>query len=447
MNRRNFITSSLAASFAATLNIPLARAAKGEGVNIRDYFEWEDEAVIRLTESVFEKCILGKIYPPKGELKHRWLAPGGGYQGQWIWDTMFVTDLLSILDGQKEILHEVFTNYRDFQERWNAAMPSNMHDMIACMFMANDNTGKWKEYPAYSQIPILAWGLEQVYKRNGDITLVRENLESLENFHEWYWRERDVTGVGLVGVGAYSGVVQHARFETFDLDGTLDNLTLTQHPTRKDAQATDAYGDVLVVGNTSYLVLAEQSLARLARKAGDKAMAKRRESRAKTCIESIRKNMWDEKDGVFKAIKRDTMEKIDDLSIGCWMPLLAGIPTKKQAARMAEVFATPAWLTPVPIPTIPSNDPRYNPKGFWRGDIWTVTNYQIAKGFKAYGFDELAANIADITIENSLKNGVSEHHNSQTGKPLGVGYLGMSCTVVTLMLEGISKKYKLKLKR
>jgi putative isomerase len=129
------------------------------------------------------------------------------------------------------------------------------------------------------------------------------------------------------------------------------------------------------------------------------------------------------------------------------MPLLAGIPTKKQAARMAEVFATPAWQTPVPVPTIPGNDPRYDPKGFWRGDIWTVTNYQIAKGLKAYGFDELAANIADKTIENSLKNGVSEHHNSQTGEPLGVGYLGMSCTVVTLMLEGISKKYKLKISK
>ena len=29
---------------------------------------------------------------------YRWFAPGGAYfTGQWIWDTMFVVDLLSIL--------------------------------------------------------------------------------------------------------------------------------------------------------------------------------------------------------------------------------------------------------------------------------------------------------------------------------------------------------------
>jgi putative isomerase len=415
--------------------------------DIRDCFVWEDEAVIQLVESVFDKCILGKIHPPQNELKHRWIAPGGNYRGQWIWDTMFVIDLLSILDGQREIIRDVFANYRDFQERWNRATPPHKHHMISCMIMADDDTEKWKTYPAYSQIPILAWGLEQVYKRNGDMQPIRENLESLENFHEWYWRERDVTGVGLVGVGAYSGNIQHARFETFDFDGTLDNLQLTRHPSRRDDSQTKAYGDILVVGNTSYLILAEQSLARLARIAGNTAMAKRREKRIRFSIASMRKNMWDGKAGVFKALRRDSMEKIDELSIGCWMPLLAGVPTKKQARRMAETLASPAWQTPLPVPTIPCNDPRYKPEGFWRGDVWTVTNYQIAKGLKAYGFDDLAADIADKTIENSIKNGVSEHHHSSTGKALGVDFLGMSCTVVTLMLEGISRKYKLRLKR
>ena len=461
MDRRKFITASIAGScftlpclrsVANSLSIDDDNDLTGKTItraDIRNYFVWEDEAVIKLVESVFDQCILAKVHPPQNELKHRWIAPGGGYNGQWLWDTMFVTDLLSILDGQREIIRDVFANYRDFQERWNSAMPSHMHNMIACAIMADDDSGRWKTGPAYSQIPILAWGLEQVYLRNGDMQVVRENLESLENFHEWYWRERDVTNVGLTAVGAYSGEIQHARYETFDYDGTLDNLQMTLHPSRQDNLPTKAYGDILVVGNTSYLILAERSLARLARKAGNTAMAKRREKRVKFAVNSMRKNMWDEKAGVFKALRRDTMEKIDDLSIGCWMPLLAGVPTKKQARRMAETFASPAWQTPLPVPTIPCNDKRYEPGTpgtFWRGDTWTVTNYQIAKGLKAYGFDELAADIADKTIENSIKNGVSEYHNSQTGKALGVGYLGMSCTVVTLMLEGISRKYKLELK-
>ena len=115
------------------------------------------------------------------------------------------------------------------------------------------------------------------------------------------------------------------------------------------------------------------------------------------------------------------------------------------AKRMAEVLDSKAFQTPLPVPTIAQNDSRYKSNGFWRGDVWTVTNYQIAKGIKSYGYDKLAAKIADATIANSIKNGVSEHHDSQTGKALGVDFLGMSCTVVTMMLEGISEKYKLSL--
>ena len=58
-------------------------------VDVRSLFQWEDPEVIRLVEGVFGKCILGKVHPPEGELKHQWIAPGGGYYGQWIWDTMF----------------------------------------------------------------------------------------------------------------------------------------------------------------------------------------------------------------------------------------------------------------------------------------------------------------------------------------------------------------------
>ncbi|MDR0725148.1 MAG: hypothetical protein LBF59_03955 [Prevotellaceae bacterium] len=446
-DRRNFLKQSSALVMGGILSGKAFSAfAQNGSPNIRDYFEWEDEAVIQLVESVFTKCVFGKVRPPEGELKRRWNAPGGHYYGQWIWDTMFVTDLLSIFPEQSEVIRDIFGNYRDFQERWNAVKPEYMHDMIPCMIMANDKSGKWKTFPAYSQIPIIAWGLERVFNRNGDIELVKENLQSLEKFHEWYWRERDVTDTGLVGVGDYLGVIQNARYETFDFDRTLDRLQLTAHPKRNDNPPLKAYGDILVTGNTSYLILAEQSLARLAHKVGDEKLAKRCETRATRAAEAMRNNMWDEKDGVFKAIFRDSFQKIDELSIGCWTPLLAGVPTKKQAAKMTEILQSPAWNTPVPVPTVPTTDPVYKSDAFWRGDIWTVTNYQIAHGLKAYGFDDLAADIADKTIELSLRHGVSERHDSQTGKALGVNFLGMSCTVVTLMLEGISKKYVLKLK-
>ena len=59
---------------------------------------------------------------------------------------------------------------------------------------------------------------------------------------------------------------------------------------------------------------------------------------------------------------------------------------------------------------------------------------------------ELAADIADKTIANDIKNGISEHYDSISGKPLGVRDYCMSCTLVTMMLDGLTRKHQLKLR-
>jgi hypothetical protein len=54
----------------------------------------KDPALWQLAINIFEHCILGRMQLAEPPLKHPWLVPGGGYVGQWLWDTTFVTDLL-----------------------------------------------------------------------------------------------------------------------------------------------------------------------------------------------------------------------------------------------------------------------------------------------------------------------------------------------------------------
>jgi putative isomerase len=304
-----------------------------------------------------------------------------------------------------------------------------------------------QEVRQFSQIPILAWGVERVYRRNGDRELLEQSLGRLERFHEWFWRERDVTGIGLIAVGAYSGKLQHARWETFDYECNMDGLKLTAHPTRKGKNEGAWYGDICVTGNTSYLVLGERSLVRLAEIMGDREMAVRRRRRIEKAVEAMRSHMWDEEAGTFLSVKRDTMEKIPVATISSWMPLVAGVATKAMARRMAGVLRSPAWQTPLPVPTVDRTDKRWKSNRFWRGDVWPPTNYQIASGLADYGHRELASEIADKTIANAIKNGISEHYDSVSGKPLGVKDYCMSCTLVTMMLDNLTRKYKLKLRK
>jgi putative isomerase len=354
---------------------------------------------------------------------------------------MFVVDLLSLLPGQKQVIRDIFQNYWDFQDRWNKDAPEHARDMITVAIKTAP-----QEVRQFSQIPILAWGVERVYRRNGDRELLKQFLGRLERFHDWYWRERDLHGNGLVTLGAYTGKLQHAKWETFDYECNMDGMTMTVHPNRKGPDEGVWYADVCVPGNTAYLIMGERSLARLAEIAGDKAMAARRTLRIEKGVKGMRDHMWDEPADTFLSVKRDTLEKIQVATIGSWIPLAAGVPTEAMAKRMAKVLASPAWMTPLPVPTVDRTDKRWKSSAFWRGDVWPPTNYQIASGLAAYGHANLAADISDKTIANAIKNGISEHYDSISGKPLGVQDYCMSSTLVTMMLDGLARKHKLKLR-
>ncbi len=441
MKRREFVRIAGAAAIAPLLNDTFL-ASEPSGIDIRPLFDSPSDDTLKLAEDIINKCVLEKIMPPQPPLKQRWIRPGGPYyRGQWIWDTMFVVDLLSILPEKKQLIRGIFRNYWDFQDRWNDRQPEYRHDMITVAIKTRP-----QEVRQFSQIPILAWGVERVYRRNGDKELLKQSLERLEGFHEWFWRERDVTDIGLLVVGAYSGKIQHARWETFDYECNMDDLKLTPHPRRKGENEGPWYGDICVPGNTSYLVLAERSLVRLAEIMGDAQMAERRKKRIEKAAAAMRNYMWDEKAGTFLSVKRDTLEKIPVATIGSWMPLTAGVPTQAMAKRMAEVLSSPAWQTPLPVPTVDATDKRWKSNRFWRGDVWPPTNYQVAGGLAGYGHIRLAADIADKTIANAIKNGLSEHYDSVSGKPLGVRNYCMCATLVMMMLDGLTHCYQLKLR-
>jgi glycogen debranching enzyme len=225
----------------------------------------------------------------------------------------------------------------------------------------------------------------------------------------------------------------------------MDGMRMTVHPTRKGTKEGAWYADICVPGNSAYLIMGERSLARLAEIAGDKEMAARRRLRMEKGVTAMREHMWDQEAGTFLSVNRDTLEKIPVATIGSWIPLAAGVPTKAMAGRMAEVLATPAWQTPLPVPTVDRTDNRWKSGAFWRGDVWPSTNYQIASGLAAYGHKDLAADIADKTIANAMKNGISEHYDSVSGKALGVPDYCMSCTLVTMMLDELTRTHRLKL--
>lgn len=166
----------------------------------------------------------------------------------------------------------------------------------------------------YSQIPILAWGVQQVYRQTGDRKLLEQSLPYLVAFDEWYSTERDVDNDGLIEFGAYKPVVhydwlQTARFETFDLFPPMDSMKLTKHPTRPDGG--EWYGNVEGVEQTCFLLMSERALVEIASELGEEGIAKRYEKIIQRRITAIQTKMWDPEKKFFYSLDRDTDSPID----------------------------------------------------------------------------------------------------------------------------------------
>ena len=223
----------------------------------------------------------------------------------------------------------------------------------------------------------------------------------------------------------------------------MDDLTLRKHPTRKGDQEGAWYGEMWMTDNTSYLIMGEKSLVKLAEEMGDTEMGARKKPLIEKAVKAMLEYRWDEKAGTFMS---DTIEKVPVATISSWLPLFAGVPTPAMAKRMAEVLASDAWQTPLPLPTVDGTDSRWQSHRFWRGDSWPPTNYQIASGLADYGSTELAAKIVAANVENAIKNCLNEHYDSLSGKPLGVKDYCMATTIATMRLDGLTDKFTLELK-
>jgi hypothetical protein len=86
------------------------------------------------------------------------------------------------------------------------------------------------------------------------------------------------------------------------------------------------------------------------------------------------------------------------------MPLWAGLVNASQAASIARVLSASDMLSPVGLRSTSSLDPRYSnadiivPYSNWRGPMWVNANAMAAYGLAAYGYNDLALEIASRVV-------------------------------------------------
>ncbi len=419
--------------------------------NLSEQIYTEDPELTRQVHNLYIDCLFDKLWEPAlPGLPYKWFSiTGAGDQSygkcQLQWDPMFVLNAWAPLDDN-ELIHDVFRNY------WNvidnnpeAPKGSYRYGMVPCV------TNPDLPQPGYSQIPILAWGCLMIFNQTNDLELLDFCLPYLDAFLTWYATERDVDNDGLIEYGAYKRVsigdmVQTARFETFDFHATLDNLKLTKHPTR--GTGGEWYGNIEGVDQTCFLAISERAMIEMCQRTGRVEMMKKYERNLAKRTKAIRAKMWDPETKFFYSLDRDTDKKIRIRTLQGFLALTAGLASEKQAEELVKQLTDPSlFWSKYPVTTSSMDEPSFDPKGFWRGDMWPPTNYLIALGLNRYGYYDIAIELAEKMQElvEKYDGHAYERYNSVTGGNLGVkdycwGVAAWSIAVNTIY--GIQEDYR-----
>lgn len=164
--------------------------------------------------------------------------------------------------------------------------------------------------------------------------------------------------------------------------------------------------DLLWIDAIAQQALSALYISRLASEIDQKAIAKEYKARYKKLKKIVNENYWDEKDGFYYDIRESNGEFVKVKTPASFWVLLAEIPSKKQAARMAEYAANPKHFGgEFPWPTLSKQEPYFNKVygDYWKGAIWLPTAYMATKSLEKYGLNELANQLSENLVSHMFK--------------------------------------------
>ena len=322
---------------------------------------------------------------PYTALSRNWSSAKFGGFGIWLDDILYHAHLAGNLDLglAEENLRAVFAGRTEAGN-------------LPCLLTGRD---AWVDR---SQPPIGAFVLWLLYRRWGERRLLEDAWETLLANHEWWWRERDGNGNGLleygtspIGDGLYRGTALAARDES-----SMDNSPVHDEAVLVPGSHTLDCEDVAL---NSLLVLDAEMLALAAAELGREGEARRLEARARALAARIGESLWDPEREVF-ANRLWAGRFVSSIAPTSFYPLVAG------AASPAQARALLGWLEDprrfggrFVLPSVSRDDPAFRDNVYWRGRIWPPLNFMVYQGLRRYGFDAEASAVAGRSYEMFMR--------------------------------------------
>lgn len=196
-----------------------------------------------------------------------------------------------------------------------------------------------------------------------------------------------------------------------------------------------------------YLVREGEALAILAAMLGREDEEQQIRASLDSLKSAIREWLWNEDEGLFFDYHVRENRGIPIKYVGAFAALWAGVASEAQAARMVEehLLNEKEFWRPFPVPALAATEPGYS-EGYlpgestgccnWRANTWIPTNYMTFHGLRRYGYDQIAAQLANKTFDLFSRGRFSEYYTSESGVGTGLKpFWGWSALAIFMPLE------------
>jgi hypothetical protein len=251
-----------------------------------------------------------------------------------------------------------------------------------------------------SSAPWFNWLNWEIYLITKDRQFLQEMYASGKMFYDFYTKNRDSDGDGLLEWGGHAILesVRDANVAVWDEVGWPSNF-----------ESVDL---------NCMMVMEAKSLEQMAVILGKSDEAKSWKTDHQTRNRLINETFWDEENGFFYNVNKSdnsfTFKSPDDLKrdeiIG-FLPLWAGVVDDERAQKLVAKLTDPnQFWRKYGIPSLSAQDSYYNDKGYWNGPVWVEWNYLIFRGLQDYGYREEAAELTD-RISAVMISQLKQNHN------------------------------------
>ncbi|MAH04598.1 MAG: neutral trehalase [Alphaproteobacteria bacterium] len=144
--------------------------------------------------------------------------------------------------------------------------------------------------------------------------------------------------------------------------------------------------------------------------------------------------LWSEEHHAF--LSDNAVDSTPLLPITCasFLPLFARAANESQAQQLADLYRDWRDVYPYSVPTTDPRSSKFEMERYWRGPIWINTNWMIAEGFKAYGFDDIAEEIRNDSRALIEQHGFYEYFTPNGAKGLGASQFSWSAALALYWL-------------